>query len=78
MSLSKTIMTGYSTLEYRDKIEKEQKEAIAKLLDVLPSFVTDYNKYKKLKPLRRRAGNTYRIFMRFVCSSWTPIPPSRI
>lgn len=49
MPPTKTIMTGYSTLEYRDKIEKEQKEAIAKLLDVLPSFVTDYNKYKKLK-----------------------------
>jgi len=49
MPPTKTIMTGYSTLEYRDKIEKEQKEAIAKLLNVLPSFVTDYNKYKKLK-----------------------------
>lgn len=42
-------MTGYSTIEYRDKIEKEQKEAIARLLDVLPPYVTDYNVYKKSK-----------------------------
>ena len=47
MSTEKTLMANYSTLEYRDKIEKEQKAAIARLLDVLPSYITDYNVYKK-------------------------------
>lgn len=49
MSSERTLMTGYSTIEYRDKIEKEQKAAIARLLDALPPYVTDYNNYKKSK-----------------------------
>jgi len=49
MTPNKTLMTNYSTIEYRDKIEKEQKAAISRLLDVLPPYVTDYNSYKKTK-----------------------------
>jgi len=47
--MQKTIMTNYSTLEYRDKIEREQRAAIEKLLATLPPYVTDYNKHKKSK-----------------------------
>lgn len=47
--MQKTIMTGYSTIEYRDKIEREQRAAIEKLLATLPPYVTDYNDYKKSK-----------------------------
>jgi len=46
---TQTIMADYSTLEYRDKIEKEQKEAISRILDILPAYITDYNNYKKSK-----------------------------
>ena len=37
-----TSMTNYTTLEYRDKIEKEQEAAINRLLEILPLYVTDY------------------------------------
>lgn len=49
MPQTKTLMTNYSTIEYRDKIEKEQKAAIARLLTTLPPYITDYNNYKKSK-----------------------------
>ena len=44
-----TMMTNYSTLEYKDKVEQEQLAAIDRLLEQLPLYVRDYYLYKKPK-----------------------------
>lgn len=61
-----TSMTNYTTLEYRDKIEKEQEAAINRLLEILPLYVTDYYKYKEphlaIKTLREYIQDLYSFF----------------
>lgn len=47
MAKSVTTMTNYKTLEYKDKVESEQKAAIERLLEFLPPYVRDYSNYKE-------------------------------
>ena len=49
MAVQKTLMTGYSTLEYKDKVASEQKAALERLLDSLPEYVREYAEYKEPK-----------------------------
>ena len=42
-----TTMTNYKTIEYRDKVEKEQEAAKNRLLEILPPYVNEYIKHKE-------------------------------
>ena len=44
-----TTMNNYRTVEYKDKVDAEQKAAINRLLEFLPPYVREYAEYKESK-----------------------------